>query len=429
MEKNKKQGGRSGRAPAPSIVGLTAALLCATSLAATPVLADDLPSREEMWKIIQAQQAQIDALTMRAETTDQKVEATGAQVETIAASAEAGGEGVAGGWWDRTQIGGYGEVHYNGGDTDEVDLHRFVLFVGHDFNEDIRFFAELEVEHGLVEDTADGSGPGELELEQAFLEFDIAENHSLTAGVQLIPVGILNQTHEPNTFYGVERNNVEKNIIPTTWWEAAAGANGEIGHGFSYTALAHSGLKVPTTGSNAFKVRNGRQKAAKATARDGAFTGQLLWRGMPGVEVGVAAQYQSDVTQGAVETSATLVEGHIDAAFAMGPGEVGFRALGAVWDLDSAAAAAVNRDEQYGWYVEPSYRFPIFYGDLGFFTRYAEWDNEAGGGPDSTFSQVDLGLNYWPHPDVVLKFDYQFEDKPAGQTEDNRANLGVGFQF
>lgn len=392
--------------------------------------AEEMPSREEMWQMIQAQQAQIDALKQQMTQTDTKVEATGARVDEIAVSGAGAGGSGGGGWWDRTQIGGYGEVHYNGGDADEVDAHRFVLFVGHDFNDDIRLFAELELEHGLVEDTADGSSGGEIELEQAYLEFDVAEAHSLTAGVQLIPVGILNETHEPPTFYGVERNPVERNIIPTTWWEAAAGARGQLGDGFSYDVMYHSGLEVPTTGGNAFKVRNGRGKVAQATAKDGAVTGRLTWTGMPGLELGVTGQYQSDVTQGAMATSATLFEAHVDASMAAGPGSVGFRALAARWDLDSAAAKAVNRDEQYGWYVEPSYRMPIFYGDLGVFARYSMWDNEAGGGPDSAWSEIDVGLNYWPHPDVVLKFDYQIEDRPAGGgVEDDRANLGVGFQF
>jgi len=151
---------------------------------------------------------------------------------------------------------------------------------------------------------------------------------------------------------------------------------------------------------------------------------------MPGLEVGVTAQHQFDVTQGtAEETPATLLEAHIDASMAFGPGQVGFRALAAFWDLDSNAAAAVGRDEQYGWYVEPSYRFATDIGDLGFFVQYAEWDNNGGDNTDSTFSQTRFGANFWPTPDTVLKADYQIDSAPTGGTEDNRLNLGVGFQF
>jgi hypothetical protein len=409
---------------------LAGATALAGIMAVSPAFAQDLPSREELWKMIQQQQAQIEALQQKIDVTekkvqetDKKVEATGSEVERIASS---GGGSGGDGWWQRTSVGGYGEVHYNGGDTDEVDIHRFVLFINHEFNDKVRFFSELEVEHGVA-----GEGQnGEVEVEQAFVEVDVAEHHSVTAGLQLVPVGILNITHEPPTFYGVERNNVEVNIIPTTWWEAGVGAHGELGSGFAYSAFVHSGLRVPTTGANAFRIRSGRQKVSEAKAKDGAVTTQLTYSGIPGVQFGVTGQYQSDLTQGEGEkTSATLFEAHVDSNFAFGPGSIGFRALAARWDLDSNAAEAIGRDEQYGWYIEPSYRFPVWYGDLGFFARYSEWDNAAGGGADSKFSQTQIGANYWPVEDVVFKLDYQFDDAPVGGTEDDRLNVGVGFQF
>ena len=64
----------------------------------------------------------------------------------------------------KVHIGGYGELHYNnlekpdGEEFKQLDFHRFVLFFGYDFSDSIRFHSELELEHALVEDTADGSG-------------------------------------------------------------------------------------------------------------------------------------------------------------------------------------------------------------------------------------------------------------------------------
>lgn len=402
---------------------ITGTLTCAITLPGGAALADNLPTREEMWQMIQAQQTQIEALTQKVENTDEKVEATGEVVETIASNA---GSGSTPGWWDRTSVGGYGELHYNGGDAAEIDFHRFVLFFGHEFSEDVRFFSEFELEHAL---SGEGKN-GEVELEQAFLEFDVAEFHQLRAGVQLIPVGILNETHEPNTFYGIERNEVEKNIIPTTWWEAGLGVNGELGDGFSYDVMYHSGLQVATTGTKAFNIRSGRQKVSEARATDGATTGRVRWSGLPGLSVSTTAQYQEDITQGTgEETPAVLVEGNVDATYAMGAGSIGLRALAAFWDLDSSAAAALGRDEQYGWYVEPSYRFGTEWGDLGFFAQYAEWDNSAGDNTDSVFSQTRFGANFWPTPDTVFKIDYQLDSAPTGGAEDDRLNVGMGYQF
>lgn len=409
---------------------------------------DRLPSREEMWRIIQEQQREIQTLKQQQqetrqkfEETDKKVEATGAMVE----QAQEGGQG----WWQRTQIGGYGENHYNGGETDQVDFHRYVLFFGHDFDEDIRLFSELELEHALAGEGADG----EVELEQAYIEFDLFDTQQQArAGVQLLPIGILNEVHEPTTFYGVERNPVENNIIPTTWWEAAGTLAGELGGGFSYTAMIHSGLRTPITGSNAFRVRNGRQKVSEARAEDGAFTGRIRYTGIPGVELAASAQYQMDMTQGQqalppsggltgakdLNVRGILVEGHADIKYE----GFGLRALYARWDLSSdepmVGPEANGRDVQYGWYLEPSYRFTLpkladySVGDLGVFFRFSEWDNEAGldtSGVETTNRRYDVGFNYWPHPDVVLKFDYFWENLRSGSRNNNGMELGVGYVF
>jgi len=399
-------------------------LMIVGTLAGSALAQEALPSREEMWRVIQAQQKEIDALKAaqtgtekRVVVTEEKVEATGA---VVAQQMEKANNSPAG-WWNNTSIGGYGELHYNGGRKDEIDAHRFVLFVEHQFTDDIRFFSEVELEHALA-----GEGKkGAVELEQAFLEFDLTGKQKAQAGVFLLPVGILNETHEPPTFYGVERNAVETNIIPTTWWEGGVQLLGELGSGFSYNAAVHSGLDVATTGANAFRPRNGRQNASEAPANDPAMTARLRWNGMPGVELGVSGQYQNDITQNATDVDAYLVETHAD----IRRGPWGLRALYARWEIDGAAAKALGRDEQYGWYAEPSYRFAVPLGEIGLFARYSRWDNAAGDRLDSKFDQTQLGVNFWPHPDIVLKADYQFDDAPASTSEDDRFNLGVGFQF
>ncbi|MDA1107802.1 MAG: porin [Proteobacteria bacterium] len=374
-----------------------------------------------MWKIIQTQQKELEQLKAQQKNTEQRVEVTSEAVEQQAAQQTASSPS----WADKTRLGGYGELHYNNLDSkNEMDFHRFVMFFGHEFSDRVRFFSELEVEHTGVE--ADGDPlAGEVELEQAFVEFDIAQQHTARAGLFLVPAGIINETHEPTTFYGVERNPVEANIIPTTWWEAGVGAAGELAPGWSYDLSLTSGLETSTTGSNAYKIRDGRQKVSNAKANDGALTGRIKWTGLPGVELAATAQYQSDLTQGTgaagTSSSATLFETH--AVLSRGP--VGMRALYARWDLSGTGPAATGRDKQNGWYVEPSYKLAS---NVGVFARYNQWDNNAGSGStsDAKIKQVDVGMNYWPHEDVVLKFDVQ---KQSGAANDDGFNLGVGYQF
>lgn len=390
--------------------------------------ASTTPSVEELWALVKAQQKEIERLKTQQETADAKLEATAGAVEETAAAAEATAVQVASrkpSWTDKTTVGGYGELHYNNLESkNEIDFHRFVLFFGHEFSDRIRLFSELEVEHGGVESDGDPLA-GEVELEQAYIEFDIADQHAARAGIFLVPAGIINETHEPTTFYGVERNPVENNIIPTTWWEAGVGAAGELAPGWSYDLSLASGLETPTTGSNAYKVRNGRQKTSLAKANDGAVTGRLKWAGLPGVELAATLQYQADLTQGTgaagSSSSATLFETHA----VLNRGPLGLRALYARWDLDGAGAKAVGRDKQNGWYLEPSYKLT---NEVGLFARYNQWDNNAGSGStaDTKIRQVDVGLNYWPNEDVVLKLDVQ---QQSGAANDDGFNLGVGYHF
>jgi len=313
-------------------------------------------------------------------------------------------------------IGGYGELHYNklSNKEDQIDFHRFVLFFSKDFSDKVHFFSEFELEHAIA-----GEGQtGEVELEQAYVDFNVTDNHNIRTGLFLVPVGILNETHEPPTFYGTERNPVEKNIIPATWWEGGVGVNGQLMPGLSYDFNVTSGLN-----NDEYKIRSGRQKVGNAVAENFAYTGRVKWTSIPGLELAATAQLQTNITQGTDDdASASLIEAH--AIYNMDG--FGLRALYAGWNVNGDGAKAKGRDEQNGYYIEPSYRVNQ---QLGVFARYNAWDNAAGDDADSEYSQIDVGINYWPHEDVVLKVDYQDQTVPSDKTENDGVNLGFGYQF
>ena len=322
-----------------------------------------------------------------------------------------------------TSVGGYGELHYNNwsngeGETKkEIDFHRFVLFFNHQFNDKIRFFSELELEHGTINDTADGSSPGSVAVEQAYVQFDLGENTQANAGILLVPVGLINETHEPPTFYGVERNPISKYIMPTTWREGGAGISGNYASGFSYDLLIHSGLDGGTN------IRGGRQKVAEAKANNLASTARIKYTGISGLEIAGTLQYQDDMTQDSSDDigNATLLQGQIRWNIS----KVTLTALYGQWNIDvanTASAADKEKDVQKGGYLEASYRLTSAW---GIFARQNQWDN--GGAGDTEKSQTDLGVNYWPHEDVVIKADYQIQNKVAGNFDG--FNLGVGYQF
>ena len=404
-------------------------LVCLLPLAATA--ADKAPPTiEELWEIIQQQQAEIEALKSQQQDTakqaadaDEKAEAAVVAVEESGSTASSQSS-----WADRTTIGGYGELHYNNINNDgiddkkEIDFHRFVLFFGHEFTDKLRFFSELELEHALA---GDGK-KGEVELEQAYIEYDIRDNLQTRGGVFLMPVGILNETHEPTTFYGVERNDVESIIVPSTWWEAGGGLNGYFDNGISWDLALTSGLAIPTTGDNAFRVRSGRQKVSEAIANDFAYTGRLKYTGIQGLELAGTLNYQSDASQESGDglDSGLLFETH--AIYQNGPYQL--RALYAGWDFDGSAVKAADADRQHGWYIEPSIR-P--WQQLGFYARYEDLD---GARTRDKFKQWEIGANYWPHEDVVLKIDYRNRnvdtvDIAAKSVDFSAFDLGIGYQF
>lgn len=348
--------------------------------------------------------------------------------------------------FDRMSIGGYGELHYNNYDAeesqhdkDELDFHRFVLFFGYEFRDDLRFFSEFEIEHAL---SGDGK-PGEVELEQAFVEYDFDDNSAGRVGVFLLPVGILNETHEPPTFYGVERNTVENVIIPSTWWAGGVGYTRRWDNGFSFDLAVHEGLKIDSDDGTA-RIRSGRQKTAEADADDLAGTARLKYTGIPGLELAASFQYQSDISQESGDNidDAYLSEFHV----AYSHRAFGLRALYARWDIDTDDVTTTtvdpatmeetetvgdpvkdaDYDEQEGWYIEPSYKIT---NDFGVFARY---EDVEGGRSRDEFDQWVVGFNYWVHENVVLKADYmdREHDNDSDEPRDfDGFNLGFGYQF
>lgn len=402
-----------------SILALSIASLAATAQAATP-------TSEELYQLIQQQQAQIEALQKQLEKTEKKVVVAEQDLNAkIEATADAVEKKTAASTASNTTLGGYGELHLNrmngvdgASDNNQIDFHRFVMFFGHQFSNSVRFYSEFELEHALA-----GEGkPGEVELEQAYVEWDYANSHSLQSGVFLIPVGIMNETHEPDSFYGVERNNVEKNIIPTTWWEGGLNFKGELAQGLSYNVAGHSGLNL---GDGKYKIRDGRKKVAEAPADTFAYTGRLKYTGINGLELATTVQYQEDLWQGA---GAEALDGVLfEAHAAYQAGGFGLRALYAQWELaDAIEAVKAGASEQSGWYIEPSFRINE---QWGVFARYSLWDNQAADAADSEYGEWNLGTNFWLTPRTVFKLDITSEDVPEGQGSREGFNLGVGYSF
>jgi len=323
------------------------------------------------------------------------------------------------GLFDRLGIGSYGELHLNQGDKNEIDFHRLVLFLNYRYTDRIRFVSELELEHAL---SGDGK-PGELELEQAYLEFAFDHGWVLRAGQYLLPLGILNEVHEPETFYGVERNGIETQIIPTTWWEAGLLVSKETESGLGFDFGIHSGLSIATNGSQAFNIRSGRQKVAKADASNYAASARIRYNALAGLSLTAFANFQEDVTPSSVEQNTATLLG---ASALYQRGGLQLRALVADWKIRGSAFQVSGSDHQSGYYFEPSYRW--YRGDrsVGIFARIGAYDFYKGQMQQA--DEISLGVNFWPHENIVVKADYT-EVKFQGSQDHQTYNFGIGYSF
>ena len=390
------------------------------------VSADEVSDLKDMMKELQAR---IDAVEKKSDET----------AEIADAAVMAAEEGGTMGWWTNTSIGGYGELHYgNSEGAGEIDFHRYVLFINHEFNDILSFNSEFELEHAI----AGESKVGEVELEQAYLEHNWKQfgldNTSAKYGVFLIPCGITNETHEPNTFYGVERNVVEKEICSNTRWEGGVQLK-HIMPSQDLTIIA--GVHSPLTTKDG-DIRGGRQKVGEATMNVPAYTGAIRYTGAyPGLELGYSIDYEPDMSANQLGPQIKGVMHAVHANYMPRLG-YGMRAFYGVWDLDCPAyigsgnkCIQEGRDKQTGGFAEASYRWEVDadYGQtMGLFVRRSEHDDKAGtkiSGKDSNNTQqTDFGVNYWLTDNAVLKADWQRKKVYASESVQG-FNLGMGYQF
>ncbi len=365
---------------------------------------------------------------LRAELARQKAQIASqqAQLESLASAVENQSK-VTGSVNSATNVGFYGEVHYNSFKEPDaaigknnIHLHRAVILLNHAFSDDLHFYSEFEFE-GAADTTEI-----ETEVEQAFIDWRVHPKVSLNIGQFLIPVGLLNETHEPNVFYGVERNPVEELIIPATWWEKGVMVRALPAEGLAVDFAVHNGLRGDVNAlGGADGLREFRQEFGGARAEDLAYTLRVKYNGINGLELGVTAQRQDNITQSTDllvggKAPATLLEAHADWHWQ----GVGVRALFTQWDIDNDVAKAIGADKMQGFYVEPSYRVND---KVGVFARYNDWNTAANAVGKDDDKQTNVGVNYWIEPRVVLKADLQNTNKP--DNEGDGFNLGVGLSF
>ena len=323
---------------------------------------------------------------------------------------------------ERFTFGSYGELHGRIGDGDDnLDLHRIVLLGNIKITEKLRFITEVEFEHSLFHSESGAGKELEKEFEQGYFEYSFNKSTTFNAGVQIIPVGIVNTYHEPTVFNGVERPNVERNIIPSTWREASVGMVKQFDNGFALNAVVHAGLD--TSRGSEGNIRGGRPGNRDYLHAPESLAVTLAGRysAIPGIELGGAIQYQNDISSSvAGSQSAFLFESH--GVYTKGNFEL--RALGAYWKADDYNGLDV--DGQWGYYIEPAYKIDTPIGKAAVFTRFSRY-NYLKGTAKTDRTEYTIGMNFWPTDETVLKVDYT--NSTDGKVNDETVNFGIGYYF
>lgn len=344
-------------------------------------------------------------------------------------------------------IGGYGEYHGNFVDDGAKysDPHRFVVYLGYDFGHGITLHSETELEHGFVKDD-----DGEISLEQLYVDIAVNDRASVQIGRLLNPLGIINQRHEPTTFNGVERPNLEKFLIPSTWSQDGVGLAGRFSDEVSYQLQLTSGLDG--AGFDATNgIRGGRVKENPGLS-DPALSGRLDWSPADVEGLRLGASFYSGGANGGNKDADTGVDAEVDILsldFEYTLGDFDFR--GVFVDSHITGAEALNGafgndvgSRQSGSYVEVAYhlldrldvnpeaRFPEQ--DLVVFVRAEEYDTQnelptgAADDPTSDREEVTVGLGWWLTPKFVIKAEFQDLDYGDGGGERaDQINLGIGW--
>ncbi|MDP6922243.1 MAG: hypothetical protein QGH06_04640 [Lutibacter sp.] len=336
-------------------------------------------------------------------------------------------------------VGGYAQIDYNepdGSAAGKLDVHRMVLLFGYKFNDKVSFMSEVEYEHVK-----------EVYVEQAYLSYKKNENLSVLAGLMLVPMGIINEYHEPSTFYGVERPNVDKYIVPTTWREIGVGISGNLPNAsLKYQAYIFNGFKSYADGSGVLRgkdgLRKGRQKGAESVVSSPNFSAKLDYYGLPGLRLGLSGYV------GKTQTDETATEGAsvgvsmigLDARYRYNNLSLKGQYISSQLTDTEAYNDLTGKDlgsKMNGYYAELAYDFDLKGVEkLTPFIRYEAYNTHADTAgslaQNESYDRTDLlfGLNYKVAEGAAFKMDYQIHDNAASGNEALKIlNAGVAVWF
>ncbi|OFX50020.1 MAG: hypothetical protein A2046_01810 [Bacteroidetes bacterium GWA2_30_7] len=362
---------------------------------------------------------------------------------------------------NKLAIGGYGETHFNQKLSSEfknngkLDVHRMVMLIGYNYNNKLSFISEIEYEHVI-----------EVFVEQAFMQYKINKYLNFKAGLLLVPMGIVNEFHEPTTFNGVERPVIDNTISPTTWREVGLGFSGNVVEAkLKYQMYLINGFNgfdgaAKMNGKSAF--RSARQKGADSYISSPNFTGKIEFYGIRGLNFGVSGYFgntQSKLYNGIDKSDKNAIS-KADSSI-VGITMIGFDARYKIKGFEFRAQfynTSISNAEQYNYFTAKNDSTPNdlgnsmigYYAEIGYnvfrplknikselipFVRYETYNTHNSVGNYLTKNdsynnnQITFGLTYKLDKGLVLKADMQLNKSKADKESSKTFNAGFGVMF
>ena len=344
---------------------------------------------------------------------------------------------------NKLTIGGYAQIDYNepdGSAPGKLDVHRLVMLFGYKFSDRVSFLTEIEFEHVK-----------EVFVEQAFVNYNVSPNLNIRGGLMLVPMGIINEYHEPPTFYGVERPGLDHDIVPTTWREIGVGVAGKFDNlSLKYQAYIFNGFISYKDGEGTLRgldgLRKGRQKGAESIVNTPNLSMKIDYYGILGLKIGLAGYFgetQTDDTSIENSTVGVSMIG-IDARYINNSLELRGQYIWTSLSGTEKYNTLTEKDlgsQMNGYYGEIAYDFiPIIDSKsdkkLVLFTRYEKFNThkqtEGNLDPNKAFDRdiITSGIDFKIVSGVALKVDYQWFNNADVNTDlKNQFNAGIGIMF
>lgn len=328
----------------------------------------------------------------------------------------------------KTTVGGYGELHFNykkaeGAEASKtLDFHRFVLFFSHAWSEKWSFKAEVELEHNFVK-----NGQGELELEQAYIDYHPSDTLGFQVGVVLPAAGLVNEFHEPPLFMSVERPDYHKYIIPTTWFGNGLAVYGAT-KGFEYKLTIMEGLDGEAL-SLSNGIRNARRKGFKPEVDALLYNFRLAYTAIPGLRIGASYSYNNTQNDDGMDIPVHIAEGHV---------KYDANNVYAVFEIGRIGYGEGGLKTSSGYYFDIGYNIGSFFNTptkIYPWFRWTEYDTarevRIADFVDHTYRVRKwlVGLSIKPHPSIVFKAEAGMEKRGPDNAESNVFNIGAGYMF